>query len=49
MTWAAPKRWPMFPIAAVGIVGCFALGDLAVGRWKARRAAELAATSTAYQ
>ena len=40
---------PMFPIAAVGIVGCFALGDLAIGRWKVRRAAELAAARTAYQ
>ena len=33
---------PMFLILAVGAVACFAAGDLAVARWRARRAVELA-------
>ena len=36
---------PMFPIVAVGTLVCFVAGDLAVARWRARRAAE--ATPTA--
>ncbi len=30
---------PMFPIAAVSMVACFLLGDLAIARWRARAAA----------
>jgi MFS family permease len=35
---------PMFAIVGVGTVACFAAGDLAVARWRARRPAEPAAT-----
>ena len=36
---------PMFLIVAVGTLACFAAGDLAVARWRARRAAEAAAST----
>jgi len=29
---------PMFLVVAVGIVACYGVGDLALGRWQARRA-----------
>jgi MFS family permease len=35
---------PMFLVVAVGTLACFAVGDLVVARWGARRAAEAAAT-----
>jgi MFS family permease len=33
---------PMFPITAVGMMACFALADLVLSRWQARRALESA-------
>jgi MFS family permease len=36
---------PMFGIIAVGTLVCFAVGDLALARWRARRAAEPARTA----
>jgi MFS family permease len=35
---------PMFAIMGVGTLACFAAGDLAVARWRARRGVEAAPT-----